>query len=1069
MLSEYRMAIEYPGRALVLALVLVPLVWWIGYRNLASLGAGRRLVVLLLRTAVVVLLILALAEMRAVRTSDRLTVFYLLDLSQSIPGETRAQMIEYVNQAVERHRRPRDRAGVIVFGRDAAIELPPFDESIPLSATPGSPVDPEYTNLAAAMRLAQATFPEDAARRVVILSDGNENVGDAMEQARALAAAGTGIDVLPIRYRRRGEVMVERLLVPAEARRGQPLDLKVVVSNTRTPGAQDSEVTGRLTIKQSAGGREVLLSEQRVTLPPGKKVFSLRHEIDAAGFFTYEATFTPDQPADDAMAQNNRATAFTHVQGKGQVLLIENAEADKAGQYGHLAQALAEHNIEVTVQRTNQLFSTLAELQPFDAVVLANVPREHFTDAQIQMLVRNTQQMGAGLVMLGGPDSFGAGGWANTELEKAMPVDFTIKSAKVVPRGALAIIFHASEMAQGNYWQKVIAAEALKALGPRDYCGVIHYGGMGGTNWLWRPGMAVVGPRRTEMLARLERMTPGDMPDFDPGLSLARDGLVGCKDAAVRHLIVISDGDPSPPSAGVLRSLVNAQITVSSVAVAAHGPAESRVMENLATSTGGKYYAVNNPQMLPRIFQREARRVAQPLIYENLAGFRRGGRGGGGLVPGGRAGGGRRGGGGAAARRGGAQPLIYENLAGFRPQIRYPHEMLSGIEPPLRPVTGFVLTSRKEHPLVEVSLVSPQPSAEENNTILASWTYGLGRTVALTTDASTRWTRAWIGWEGYTKLMGQIVRWAMRPSGDQGKFTVATEYKDGQVRLVITALDPNDEFLNFLRFSGTAVGPDLQPIDLHIEQTAPGRYTAAFPASRAGSYLILASPGPGKTPLRAGITVPYSEEFRALETNTALLEQMASLVPAGGQPGVVINHPDGLDRMDALLEIDTFRHDLAPASSSRDAWPLLVVAAACVFFGDVLVRRVQIGLGWVRRGWARLTGRKAPVPAEQTLQRLRSRKAEVVSEIERQRAAARFEPAPGAPACGRAAASHRPERLTWLRAAGGESDRGGAGAPDDICPRARPGAGGGGRTGPVAAGTVSAGAGTGHDGRAGTA
>lgn len=953
MLSEYRVAMEYPGLALVLALVLVPLVWWVGYRNLAALGPGRRWAALGLRTAVVLLLILAVAEMRAVRTSDRLTVFYLLDLSQSIPPETRSRMIEYVNQAVERHRRPRDRAGVIVFGREAAIELPPFDESVPLAATPGSPVDPEYTNLAAAMRLAQATFPEDAARRVVILSDGNENLGDALEQGRALAAAGTGIDVLPIRYQRRGEVMVERVIVPAEARRGQPLDLKVVVSNTRTPRAGASgEVTGRLTIKQRAGGRELLLSEQRVTLPPGKKVFSLRQQIDAAGFFTYEATFTPDQSADDAMPQNNRATAFTHVQGKGQVLLIENAEAEKAGQYGHLAQALAEHNIEVTVQRSHQLFSTLAELQPFDAVVLANVPREHFTDAQIQMLVRNTQQMGAGLVMLGGPDSFGAGGWANTEVEKAMPVDFSIKSAKVVPRGALAIVFHASEMPQGNYWQKVIGAEALKALGPRDYCGVIYLGGMGGTDWLWRPGMAVVGRRRDEMLARLERMTPGDMPDFDPGLILARDGLVACQDAGVRHLIVISDGDPSPPSRPVLQSLVDAGITVSSVAVAAHGPAESRVMENLATSTGGKYYAVNNPQLLPRIFQREARRVAQPLIYENLA--------------------------------------------GFRPQIRYPHEMLSGIEPPLQPITGFVLTSRKEHPLVEVSLVSPQPSAEETNTILASWTYGLGRTVALTTDATTRWSRAWIGWQGYTKLMGQIVRWAMRPSGDQGKFTVATEYRDGQVHLVITALDPNDEFLNFLRFSGTVVGPDLQPIDLRMEQTAPGRYLGTFPAPRAGSYLILASPGPGKTPLRAGITVPYSEEFRTLETNLALLEQLAALVPEGGQPGVRIDHPDGFERMDALLAIDSFRRDLPLASSSRDAWPLLVLAAACLFFADVLVRRVALGLGWARRGWARLRGRKAPAPVEATLQRLRSRKAEVVSEIERQRAAARFEP--GVPA-----------------------------------------------------------------------
>ncbi len=91
------------------------------------------------------------------------------------------------------------------------------------------------------------------------------------------------------------------------------------------------------------------------------------------------------------------------------------------------------------------------------------------------MLVRNTQQMGCGLIMLGGPNSFGAGGWTNTELEKAMPVDFQIKNCQGRAVGALAMVMHASEMAQGNFWQKKIAEEAINALGPQDYCGVIHW------------------------------------------------------------------------------------------------------------------------------------------------------------------------------------------------------------------------------------------------------------------------------------------------------------------------------------------------------------------------------------------------------------------------------------------------------------------------------------------------------------------------------------------------------------------------------------------------------------------
>jgi uncharacterized membrane protein len=187
----------------------------------------------------------------------------------------------------------------------------------------------------------------------------------------------------------------------------------------------------------------------------------------------------PDNPADDTMTQNNRATTFTHVRGSGQVLLIE--DFDHRGEHQALVDRLREENLEVTVRASNQLFESLAELQQYDTVVLANVPRSggenaeqifNFSDDQIKMLA-NTETMGAGLVMLGGPDSFGAGGWTNTELEKAMPVDFQINSAEVVPKGALALVMHASEMAEGNFWQKEIAKEAVKALGTEDYCGLL--------------------------------------------------------------------------------------------------------------------------------------------------------------------------------------------------------------------------------------------------------------------------------------------------------------------------------------------------------------------------------------------------------------------------------------------------------------------------------------------------------------------------------------------------------------------------------------------------------------------
>ncbi|MEA1952013.1 MAG: VWA domain-containing protein, partial [Planctomycetota bacterium] len=563
---DYHISFHSPWYLLLL--LLIPPVWVMSLKGLSALGRVRRWIVLALRTAVMLLLILALAEVQWVRTSERLTVVYLLDQSLSIPPEQRRAMIEYVNASIIEHRQKDDRAGVIVFGRDAAIEIPPFDDSVQIPPVIESILDPENTNLSGAMRLAQASFPEDAAKRIVIVSDGNENLGDALKQAQAVSGSGIGIDVVPIRYESRSEVSVQRLTIPSDVRRGQPFDMKVVVNNSSKPRAGAAgEISGRIVLSQLVGDRTQVLSDEKVVLPPGKRVLTLRQQIDSPAFYKYQVRFVPDNPDDDGMQQNNRATTFTHVRGRGQVLLIEDHE--QPGQFNLLAERLRKQNLEVTVQPTDRLFADMAALQPYDTVILGDVGRERFTGAQIEMLVRNTQQMGSGLVMLGGPNSFGVGGWTNSKLEEAMPVEFQIKSAKVIPRGALAMLMHASEMARGNHWQKVIGREALKTLGPRDYCGVIHWSGR--DQWLWRGGMVEVGQNRKKMIALIDRMTPGDMPQFDPAMKMAAKGFARLPDAAIKHMIIISDGDPSPPSAGAINNLKKLKVTVTTVAVGTHG------------------------------------------------------------------------------------------------------------------------------------------------------------------------------------------------------------------------------------------------------------------------------------------------------------------------------------------------------------------------------------------------------------------------------------------------------------------------------------------------------------------
>lgn len=961
-MGAYRLGFGAPWWLLI-AVVVLPILWVWSLRRLAVLGTVRACWITALRSLVLLCMVLAIAEVQMVQTTGRVAVLYLLDQSQSIPAPQRQAMLDYVNAAIARHRRSEDKAGVIVFGREAAIEVPPFNETVPLIRVE-SELDPDYTNLADALKLAKATFPEDSAKRVVVLSDGNQNRGDALEQARGLAAAGIGIDTIPVIYSQRSEVLVERVVLPSEVRRSEPFDLRVVLNNAAEPSRGPAgEVRGRLRISQLAGDQAVVLSEQPVSLPPGKKVFALRQEVDAPGFYTYEARFIPDSPDDDALPQNNRATAFTQIRGKGRVLLIEDHL--QRGEFNLLAQRLRNRGLEVELRDSAEAFTRLDQLQAFDAVILANVPREHFSDDQLAMLARNTQQLGAGLVMLGGPNSFGAGGWAGTAVEEAMPVDFQIKAAEVVPRGALVMIMHACEIPQGNFWQKKIAIEALKALGARDYCGLIHWNGS--EQWLWGRGLLPVGPNRAQMLRRIDFMTPGDMPAFDPSLQMARQGFAAVPDAAVRHMIIISDGDPQPASNAAIRALRDMQVTVSTVAVGAHGPAGSRELLKIAEQTGGKYHAAANSQALPRIFQREARRVARPLIWDQ-------------------------------------QPV--------QPQRKFAHPILEGLDDPLPPIRGFVLTEKKDNPLVETLLVSPLPAGERNNTLLAVWTYGLGRTAAFTSDAGARWTTGWAAQypELYDTLFDKLVRWTMRPADDLGKFSVATHIEDTRVEVIVTALDKDDEFLNFLAMTGTVVTPELAPLPLELQQVAPGRYVGSFPTDQSGSYIVniaVAAPGPDSgadhgqprqqvTTLRAGVNVPYSEEFRARPPNEALLRQLAALAPRGGYPGRVIGTLDGTQPIDRLLSVDPFRRDLPKATSIEDIWFYAVFGGCCLFLCDVFFRRVQVGLKWVVPAAARLRDfvlRRAPVekPPEAIL-RLRSRKAELRERFDQLRAAARYEP-----------------------------------------------------------------------------
>ena len=180
------------------------------------------------------------------------------------------------------------------------------------------------------------------------------------------------------------------------------------------------------------------------------------------------------------------------------------------------------------------------------------------------------------------------------------------------------------------------------------------------------------------------------------------------------------------------------------------------------------------------------------------------------------------------------------------------------------------------------------------NPVLAHWTYGLGRSVAFTSDAGGRWAKTWPDWQSYTAFWSQVIRWSMRPA-DRGNLTLNVRREQGRIKVVVDALDKNNEFLNFLQIRGNTVDPDLKSGPIELVQTAPGRYEGTIEnAEASGNYFIsLGYRGADNVQgvISSGVSVPYSDEYRELRSNPTTLETLASVTD--GKVATWKQTPDG--------------------------------------------------------------------------------------------------------------------------------------------------------------------------------
>jgi uncharacterized membrane protein len=798
------------------------LVWyWLRHspRRLSSL---RRRLLLGVRLAVLALVVAGLVRLSLTQISQRANVVFLLDMSHSVAVAARQQALDFV-RAVSQHKPPQAGVGLVVFGADAVVEQG-VSQQFTLSEL-NSQVEGTATNIARAIQVGIASFPSEGARRLVLLSDGNENVGSAAEAALIARSLDVQLFALPLgRPTQEPEVRVDKLIAPPQVQGGMPYRVQaVVVSTIETPASLELFRDG------------TLVDRLEVTLRPGKNSYQFQQYARTEGVQLYQIVVNSPH---DTIPDNNRWQAFTEVIGRPKILLVYDPPERSTA----LVEALRQQGFEIQTRSWQELPQTLSGYMEYAALIFDNVPSFGISVSQMETLERYVRDMGGGLLMVGGEKSFGAGGYYRTPLEKILPVDMDIPTKMSLPSLCLVMVIDRSDSMGGSIAgtqpaqrlderttkmevAKIAAFSAMKLLNPFDQVGVLAFN----ADWEWTVPITEAG-KREQIAGKLAALTHAGGTDLYKAL---QEGVRALKEvrAVKKHLIAMSDGlTPNMDFEALVQDATDHNITVSAVALGKD--ADRTLMDAIAHWGHGRSYYTDDALYVPRIFTAETILASRGLIEE--------------------------------------QP--------FQAVLQTEHELLQGLQMAQAPnLYGYVVTYSK--PAAELVLVTPKADP-----LLAVQRYGLGRTAAFTSDLSARWGKDWLHWPQFSQFVAQLMRWVQR-QGVTENFDVRVDIREGQAVVQADVYDAQERYMNHLDLQGSRVlTPSRQTLPVSFTPIAPGRYQGRFPLQGHGEYVLSMVGKQGDRsigPKTVGLTLPYSAEYLGLDINYSLLNLLGDRT--GGQ------------------------------------------------------------------------------------------------------------------------------------------------------------------------------------------
>jgi len=570
----------------LLGLLLLPLIWRWGTTTLVTQSPARLRFAWIVRSVIFVLLVLALSDPRWHSGTKEIHLIWLVDVSRSVDGVGAKKAAE-LHQAAGDHSRNET---FIAFAGNGVVA----DSAGRVAEVPSEAVQEKASNLAGALKLAEASFRPDRVKTVALATDGVETTGEAAALIPQLKKAGIKVQAFTAAPPDKPEVLVRAVTAPRQVRAEEPFRAEVEISSNRETEADIDVFRNGVRVatrkeKLRPGANRLEFTQ---TLRGDERMVELSAEVRA--------------PV-DTVADNNRASAIVQTEGVSKVLLL----SDKPEQARFLAWALKQEGIQLDARPATGAPNSLSDLQNYDLVIVDNVPATSLSPEQMQLLATYVRDFGGGFLMTGGDQAFGLGGYYRTPIEEILPVRCDFDKEKETPSLGIVFVIDRSGSMSGEKIEmaKEAAKAALELLSPQDYAGVVAFD----NEAFWVADLQSAADK-SGIGQKISSIAEGGGTNLAPGMELALQAL-RTSPAKLRHAILLTDGVSTPgPFYELATQMAGEKITVSTVAVG--GDADTELLQQIANWGSGRFYSADDPRTVPQIFAKETMTASKSAIQE---------------------------------------------------------------------------------------------------------------------------------------------------------------------------------------------------------------------------------------------------------------------------------------------------------------------------------------------------------------------------------------------------------------------------------------------------------------------